>query len=90
MHEKRKDTGVKQQIVREKKGEYSIDKAAQPQKDMMLKKKHQKRIVRANLNPGNQTKPIQSREIISKGKPISKQEKFFPGTWKQRSTPPKG
>ncbi len=56
MHEKRKDTGVKQQIVREKKGEYSIDKAAQPQKDMMLKKKHQKRIVRANLNPGNQTK----------------------------------
>ncbi|HAQ8622261.1 TPA: hypothetical protein IYB36_002874, partial [Enterococcus faecium] len=62
--------------------------AAQPQKDMMLKKEAPKRIVRANLNPEIKRK-LTSQEIISKGKSQSASKKNSFQQVKQRSTLPK-
>ncbi|MCH3457392.1 FUSC family protein [Enterococcus faecium] len=88
MDEKRKILSEATNRQGKRRANIPIDKAAQPQKDMMLKKEAPKRIVRANLNPEIKRK-LTSQEIISKGKSQSASKKNSFQQVKQRSTLPK-
>lgn len=88
MDEKRKILSEATNRQGKRRANIPMDKVAQPQKDMTLKKEAPKRIVRANSNPEIKRK-LTSQEIISKGKSQSASKKNSFQQVKQRSTLPK-
>ena len=88
MAEKRKVLNEAGNRHGKRRGNVSIDKAAQSQKDRTPKKDAPKRIVKGNTNPEIKRK-LASQEVISKGINQSSGKKNSFQQVKQRSTLPK-